>query len=160
MTFKKYRKCNERNVSTNTQAFYNILSTIILSGINFFTTPLFTRVLGAEQYGLYSVLYSWVTIVACFVTLGCSSGLGTAKYIFPEHYKEYKSSSLMFGLLVAAALTSVAFLFRGAVSKIIGYPSSLVLFIFVFALSTHLVEFAKNMFVYEKKAEKIFILSV
>lgn len=160
MTFKKYRKCNERNVSTNTQAFYNILSTIILSGINFFTTPLFTRVLGAEQYGLYSVLYSWVTIVACFVTLGCSSGLGTAKYIFPEHYKEYKSSSLMFGLLVAAALTSVAFLFRGAVSKIIGYPSSLVLFIFVFALSTHLVEFAKNMFVYEKKAEKNFILSV
>ena len=37
--------------NVNEQAFFNILATAIMSGINFLTIPVFTRVLGAEQFG-------------------------------------------------------------------------------------------------------------
>ena len=37
----------------------NICSTILLQGIAFFSAPIFTRLLGAEQYGYYSIFSSW-----------------------------------------------------------------------------------------------------
>lgn len=144
----------------NSQAIYNVLATVILSGISFITIPLFTRFLGAEQYGLYSVFHSWVTIVMCFIALECRSGLGTARYFFGEKYDEYKSSSLMLGLLSGGIFILGSILLRNQLSKILGYPSTIVVAIFVSALAFHLVEFAKSAYIYEKRAEKNFILSV
>ena len=46
----------------NRSAFYNILGPVILNGINFFTIPIFTRLLGPEQYGVVSVYTTWVGI--------------------------------------------------------------------------------------------------
>ena len=146
--------------SANCQALYNILSTVILSGINFMTIPLFTRLLGAEQYGLYSVFHSWVTIVMCFIALECRSGLGTARYTFADKYNEYKSSTLMMGLIAGTVCISMAVVFRNQLSRLIGYPPFIIVLIFVSALAYHLIEFAKSSFIYEKKAEKNFILSV
>jgi len=154
------RPKNTGIVSENNQAIYNILSTVILSGINFLTIPLFTRFLGARQYGLYSVFHSWVTIVMCFITLECRSGLGTAKYAFGENYNEYKSSSLVLGLVSASLFIVIAVIFQKPLSVIIGYPRFIVVIIFISALACHIVEFAKNSYIYEKKAKKNFILSV
>lgn len=154
------RPKNTGIVSENNQAIYNILSTVILSGINFLTIPLFTRLLGARQYGLYSVFHSWVTIVMCFITLECRSGLGTAKYAFGEKYNEYKSSSLVLGLVSASLFIVIAVIFQKPLSVIIGYPRFIVVIIFISALACHIVEFAKNSYIYEKKAKKNFILSV
>ena len=36
----------------NAQIFYNFVSTIVRTGVSFFTMPIFTRLLGAKQYGL------------------------------------------------------------------------------------------------------------
>lgn len=144
----------------NSQAVYNILSTIILSGINFLTIPIFTRLLGARQYGLYSVFHSWVMIVMCFITLECRSGLGTARYTFGEKYNEYKSSSLVLGLTSSAIFIVLAVIFRNQLSGVIGYPPFIIVLIFISALACHIVEFAKNSYIYEKKAKKNFLLSV
>lgn len=151
---------NLNTSSANSQALYNILSTAILSGINFITIPLFTRLLGAEQYGLYSVFHSWVIIVMCFVTLECRSGLGTARYAFKENYDEYKSSSLFLGLSASVIFIFTAVIFRNQLSQVLGYPPSIVILIFITALAYHLVEFAKSAYIYEKKAQQNFILSV
>lgn len=144
----------------NGQAVYNILSTVILSGISFITIPLFTRLLGAEQYGLYSVFHSWVTIVMCFIALECRSGLGTARYTFGEKYEEYKSSSLMLGLTASVIFIVISIVLRNQLSVVLGYPSAVVVLIFISALAYHLVEFAKSSYIYEKMAQKNFILSV
>ena len=154
------RKLKKQNVSLNNQAIYNILSTTVLSGINFLTIPIFTRILGAEQYGLYSVFHSWVTIVMCFIALKSSSGLGTAKYVFSKDYKEYKSSSLIFGLFIAVIFIMAAFFLKTPLSVIIGYPPVMVVLIFISALAFHIVEFAKGTYIYEKKAERNLVLSV
>lgn len=150
----------ESKEKQNRQAIYNILSTIVLSGINFVTIPLFTRFLGAEHYGLYSVFHSWVTIATCFIALECKSGLGTARYTFVDKYEEYKSSSLMLGLIVGLSFIVIAIIFQKSFSNMIGYPPYIVVLIFVSALAYHLVEFAKSAYIYEKRAEKNFILSV
>lgn len=160
MSHFKKKDNSSKSITTNGQAIYNILSTTILSGINFVTIPLFTRLLGAEQYGLYSVFHSWVIIIMCFITLECRSGLGTARYVFKENYEEYKSSSLLLGLSAAMIFILISIVFRNQLSGIFGYSPSIVILIFICALAYHLVEFAKNAYIYEKKAQKNFVLSV
>lgn len=46
----------------NKTAVFNILGPIILNGISFFTIPIFTRLLGPEQYGVVAVYTTWVGI--------------------------------------------------------------------------------------------------
>lgn len=144
----------------NKQALFNILSTAILSGINFLTIPIFTRMLGAEQYGLYSVFHSWVIIIMCFIALECRTGLGTAKYTFEKEYDAYKASSLVLGTSSAIIFISISIVFKKQLSIILGYPEDVVVLIFICAFAFHIVEFAKSAYIYEKKAEKNLILSV
>ena len=63
----------------NSQTFFNFLSTAISSGIAFLTMPIFTRLLGAEQFGMYSIYHAWLTILLCFMGLNVNSALGKGR---------------------------------------------------------------------------------
>ena len=70
--------------SANKIVTLNILSTILLQGIAFFTVPIFTRMLGADQYGAYSVFFSWVGILTSLMGLGVPSTLAAGRYEFKD----------------------------------------------------------------------------
>lgn len=56
---------------------------IVQKGISLFTTPIFTRILTTEQYGIYSVYQSWYSIILVFATLNLYAGVynnGLTKY--------------------------------------------------------------------------------
>ena len=67
----------------NKTAALNICSAVLLQGMAFLTTPIFTRILGPAQYGIYAVFNSWVLIVTCIMGLGVSNTLGSGRY---PHY--------------------------------------------------------------------------
>lgn len=48
-------------------------SSFILRSIAFITTPIFTRIMSVEQYGIVSVYNSWYTIIEVFSLLGLNS---------------------------------------------------------------------------------------
>ncbi len=50
-----------------------VLSTFIIKGIVFFTTPIFTRLMDSAQYGLISTYNSWSLIIEVFALLGLTS---------------------------------------------------------------------------------------
>ena len=56
----------------NALAFFNILGPIILNGINFFTVPIFTRMLGTENYGIVSIYTTWVQVLS--IVMGIQTG--------------------------------------------------------------------------------------
>ena len=68
----------EKKLNVNTVAIFNILGPIILNGINFFTIPVFTRLLGTENYGLYTIYYTWVNTFTILVSLQASGTIGVA----------------------------------------------------------------------------------
>lgn len=56
---------------------------IMQKGITLLSTPIFTRLLTTEQYGVYSVYQSWYSIISIFATLNLSAGVlfnGLTKY--------------------------------------------------------------------------------
>lgn len=144
----------------NNQALFNILSTVVLSGINFFTIPLFTRLLGAENYGLYSVFHSWVIILMCIMGLEARSGSATAIYRFPDEYDGYTSSALFLGTASSAVFLVLGVVFRDFLGKILGFPALVVVILLLCAFGNYVVEFARSTFIYRKQAHLNFIVSV
>jgi len=106
-----FKSNKQKGLSANSQAFYNVLSMVILSGVNFLTIPIFTRVLGPENYGLFSVFNSWLLIIACVMGLKTQTSIATAMYEFRDEYPSYRSGILLFGSVVSVVLVFVGCIF-------------------------------------------------
>ena len=52
-----------------------VMCNILQRGISLISTPIFTRLLTTEQYGVYSVYQSWYNIIAVFATLNLYVGV-------------------------------------------------------------------------------------
>ena len=148
------------NRKINTITLYNFLSTLVLSGINFLTIPIFTRMLGTVQYGFYSVFNAWLAIASCIMGLKLHSSFGTAIYTFKNSYKDYRKSIFELGMLVNI-LICVVFLIVYCVKgfwNVVGW--SVVICFLLSALANYVVEFVQLSFIYEKKARVNFYISV
>lgn len=78
---------------------------IIQKGIALISTPIFTRILTTQQYGVYTVYQSWYQILAIFATLNLSAGVfnnGLTKY--PEKKNELVASLQGLSTTVTALL--------------------------------------------------------
>lgn len=146
--------------SVNSQTFYNILSTVIRTGISFFTIPIFTRLLGTEQYGLYSLYVSWYNVLCCVIALGCGQGIATGMYAFKEDYPRFRSSILLGGTIMCGFSTIIGVICYFIFSSIINYPFSIFLILFLESTAYFINGFVGGVWTYEKKAINNMILSI
>ena len=77
-------------------AIYTI-SNVLVKGMAFLTTPLFTRLLSKAQYGDFSNISSWANIISIVVTLQLYVSIVRAKYDYAEEIDRYLSSILVLG---------------------------------------------------------------
>ena len=75
-----------------------VISSFILKGVSFITTPIFTRLMGSDEYGLVATFNSWISIVDIFATLGLPSA-GVINVGLRDHKNNrYGYMSSMIGL--------------------------------------------------------------
>lgn len=151
---------NSTNISINKTTAYNVISTFLVQGITFLTIPVFTRVMGKDQYGLYSVIFSWVILFAGVMDLGVSSTVGTGRYRFQVDYTEFRTNVLKLILGFGAVSTVVLFGISRIFPGIWGYSPLLMLSILLMALGRTVVTFTQTCLIYEKKAGRNVILSL
>ncbi len=151
---------NNHVKSVNKTLLLNICSTILLQGITLFTAPVFTRLLGAEQYGIYSVFNAWVSVFTCIMGFNVGSALGTGLYQFKNTYLSFRSSILLLGTLISGLIIAVCMCFIHLISGLIGYPYRLVILMLFMAFANFVTRFAQNAWTYEKKAQINFITSL
>ena len=94
-------------------AIWYAVCNIIQKGISFLTTPVFSRLLTTEEYGLYNVFTTWQSVIIVLVSLNLASGVymrGLIKY--EEDIDTFASSlhslfavvfSVGFGIYLAGA---------------------------------------------------------
>ena len=111
-------KLHKMSNNENSQFIFNFISTTIRSGVTFLTMPIFTRLLGAEQYGKYSIYISWLTICACLMGLNVGSALGTGVYQYRDSYKTFRTSLLIEGTLGCFILMAFITIFSKQLSRI------------------------------------------
>lgn len=145
--------------SVNKTTVLNICSTVLLQGISLFTIPVFTKILGADQYGAYSVFNSWVSILTCVMGAGVGSSLGTGWYEFKDKYYSFRSSILLLGTVISAIIMVMIGIFIKPLSVYFGYSYGLIFILLISALGHFVVSFVQGACIYEKKAELNFAVS-
>lgn len=69
--FKIYKKLS---LPVKASLWY-MLCSIFQKGISVLTTPIFTRIMTTEQYGLVTIYNSWESIITVFATLNFTAGV-------------------------------------------------------------------------------------
>lgn len=142
----------------NKIALLNILSTIILQGLAFFSSPYFSRTLGAANYGIVSVFNTWVQVITIvyFVRMNGAIVMGMTEYS-DEEQAGYQSSIFALALFVFMGFSVLTLMIVSAVN-----PTNLWLVVMMLlqAFGMFCVTFANSKFTYEFRADLNFIMSV
>ena len=136
----------------NSQVFFNFLSMALSSGIAFFTMPLFTRLLGAEQYGLFSVYNSWLQIFTCIMGLNVGAGIGTGYYRFSDDYLRFRSSTLAEGTIISLSMIVIMLVLYPVLNRLFPYPFVLFLLLLLQAFFQFVLNIGSLAWIFEKKA--------
>lgn len=92
-----------------------VMGTVILKGIAFFSTPLFTHLMTTNDYGKYGVYLSYEAIMNIIIALGVQNSIRNAFIDYKSEIKAYVSS-----LLGIVSLVFIAMLFLNSTFIICG----------------------------------------
>lgn len=113
-------------------SFWFALCSFVQKGISFITVPFFTRLMSAEQYGLYSLYLSWDSIIIIFATLNLSYQVfnnGLLKYSDDED--GYTTSMMGLSGVCTSILFVLYLIFHEKINALSGLNTPLFLLMFV-----------------------------
>ncbi len=147
--------------NSNRIVFFNILSTVILQGLAFITSPIFSRLLGTDNYGVVSVYSTWTTLVTSVFSLNVSSSLNIARINLPEEENEkYQSSMLGLGVISYLFFGGLVLLFLKPLSAILKMHEVMIVLLIVHSFGVFCVDMLNTKFTFEFHADKNCVLSV
>ncbi len=98
--------------SSNIKAFksgiWYIVANFLTAASSFLITPVFTRLLTREQYGVYNNFTSWQSIFAILCTFNVTASLICARYDYKDNLDQYIFSAI--GMSAASVLIWTLFL--------------------------------------------------
>lgn len=151
----------KKELSLNKTVFFNILSIILIQGTAFFTTPIFSRLLGTNNYGIFSTFTAWSNILVVIFPLSVGSTLAIA---LNEYSKEerpaYQSSTLSVGIISTLIFSGIMMLFSGFFTRVMGMSRMMLLCLLIYVLFTYIVNYANTRYTFELQANKNFALAV
>lgn len=100
-----------------------VVCNVLQRGIQFITTPVYTRLLSTEEYGYYSLFTTWLNIFIVFATLNLSNGAyynGILKY--EKKRNEYTSAIQCLGNIATLLFAVIIYLTYPILDRFIGLP--------------------------------------
>ena len=145
----------------NRIAFFNFLSILLLQGISFISSPLFSRLLSTEGYGNLSSFSIWASVLATVLSLQTNVTIANAIVEFPEEEQlGYQSSAMAMSLFSFAIGSAVVLLLSGPISAALKMQEMVLALLMVQAFGNFGVNFLNSKFTYEFKADQNMLLSV
>ncbi len=115
-----YKKLNI-NVKAS---FWIIVCTCLQRGISLITTPFFTRLLSANDYGIYSLYQTWYSVIYIIATFNFASGVfnkGMVKY--GDDKNSFLLSLQTVGSLFVVFFFIIYLIFQSPINGFVGLPS-------------------------------------
>ncbi len=104
----------------------------LAKGISIITTPIFTRVLTTEEYGLFSVFSSYNTVLLVVATLNLHlTAIYNALTKHPDEQNKIVSSFQSLSMCVSMIVCALAITFSEQLSKLMDLPRIVVIVMFV-----------------------------
>lgn len=147
--------------SSNKIVFYNVLSTIILYAISFFSSPIFSRMLGASHYGVVQVYNTWQSFFTIIVGLMTRGVLQMARVKYTEQEQEaFQSSVLGLSTLSFVSIFTLCMAFHKYIVPFFGLGVKYLAVLLLHSFSVYCVFFINTKFTFEMKAGSNLLISV
>lgn len=132
--FAKKQK-NKKNIQIKASLAYTICS-IIQKCLSFITMPIFTRLLTEEQYGQFSIYFSWSAIITIFTTLNLPYGtFSKAMVNFEDSRNQYISTIQFICIMLSVILFAIYFPLRHFFNTVFELPTFLVIIMLIEIIS-------------------------
>ncbi len=148
-------------MNRNLTTFFNIASTIIIQGLTFISGPIFSSLLGTENYGIALVYLTWVQISSVIFSLQAGGTLAVARVNFPEDEQPaFQSSVLSLATISYLGFSLITLIVSLILSPYTGLSIPMILLGLAHGWGLYCVGVVNGKFTYEFKANRNFILSV
>ncbi len=121
-----------KNLSTPLKAtMWFTICNIFQKGILFLAVPVYTRIMSTEQYGIYSVILSWLDIFEIVATFRLGWGgyvVGLTKY--SSDRSAYTSSLQCLSVLITTVTLGIYLLFSDPINSLTGLNTTITVLIF------------------------------
>ena len=97
-----------------------VVCQMLIRGISFATTPIYTRLLSTEQFGQIRVYESWLQIAVPIMSLCLWRSVERAKYDMREKFDSYTSAVQNLSYISIALMTGICLLFKPQIQKLCG----------------------------------------
>lgn len=137
------------------------ICSFLQKGIAFLTVPLFSRLLTTDQYGMFNVYQSWLSIISVFATLNLSSGVfynGMLKY--EKEKNEYISSMQGLSTCVTFCVFLIFFCFYNKLELFINLPFIVLFAMFIDAILIPAFNFWSAKQKFEFKYKNLVLISL
>ena len=94
-----------------------ISANVVSQGLALLTVPLFTRLLTTEQYGIFSIYSTIVSIFSIIMLLSITVGISRYFYEEKKDFKELLSTNIIFWALLNIIFLIIFYIFRIPISK-------------------------------------------
>ncbi|MDY6291073.1 MAG: oligosaccharide flippase family protein [Succiniclasticum sp.] len=126
------------NLSKPTKAsLWFIACYVIQRGLQFFSMPIYTRIMSTAEYGTYSVFFSWFNLLCVFSSMNIYAGtFNKAMIKYEERRDSYISSIQWLTLLISVLFSATIVIFNKWITDKTGFSLKLQLL-----LCLHLISF-------------------
>ena len=132
-----------KNLSLPAKAsLWYMLCSVLQKGISVITTPIFTRILSTEQYGLVSIYSSWESIITVFATLNFTAGVyNNAMVKYEDDRDGYTSVMQTWTTIITLTLFAVYTLTRTFWNGVLELSTPLLIMMFIDIVFTAAMSF-------------------
>lgn len=100
-----------------TSGMFFVFAQLLVRGLTFVVTPIYTRLMPAAQYGQVRVYESWLLIAYTVMSLCLWRSADVAKYDFKDKFNEYISSVHTLSYIAIAIFFGICLIFKESVQR-------------------------------------------
>ena len=105
-------KKNKESSKVLKSGIWYTISNFIVKGLAFITMPIFTRIMTADDVGMFSNLIAWFNILAIIATFELYSSVSIARFDFKNDLNKYISSNLFLGSSITLIFYIIVLVFH------------------------------------------------
>lgn len=131
---KILRKYKDLPISVKATCWFTLCN-LLLKGISFFSTPIFTRLMSESEYGLLSLFMAYEQLILIFATWELQMGAyQKGIFNFSENVKMFSSSTQCLINIITLCCFGIIFIFKEFVSKLTGMSGKLLFLMFLYLM--------------------------
>lgn len=139
----------QREKSALRSGVWYTVSSISVKAVLVITTPIFTRLMSASDYGISATFTTWFALLSTIFSLNLWYSVGRAKIDFPGKLDEFVGSIQLLALSFTATAGAVSFLFFDKICSLFGMGKPFVVALFIYLLAYPAVQITQSKFKYQ-----------